>query len=149
MALPLPYTITDPPAADPIQGNFEALKQQFPLSRKHMKMEESHIVGAAGEPAFQNSWVNYDLPTYYGAQFWKDALGLVHVEGMIKNGTVGFGITAFVLPAGYRPLNGLLYAIFTSTGAGRVDITPTGNVSPVTGGNTWFSISVPPFRGEQ
>lgn len=141
--LPLPYTISD---RDDIQGNFDALKKQFPLSRKSMKLEERHVVGAADEPAFQNSWVNYDTATFQGASFWVDANDIVHLEGSIKNGTIGAGGTAFVLPTGYRPANAVQFGVISNNAIGRVDITPTGNVIPQFGSNVIFSLSGISFR---
>ena len=59
-----------------------------------------HILGAAGEPALTNGWLNYPDP-YGPGRFRKLASGLVVMEGLIYNGTVG--ATAFILPVGYRP----------------------------------------------
>lgn len=138
MTLPLPYVLGDDD--DPIQGNFDQVKKQFPLSRKHMKIETPHVVGDSGEPAFSGTWVNYDTSTYRGARFWKDPMGIVHVEGLIKDGTIN--TTAFVLPEGYRPGVALIWPAYTSTGVGRLDIAATGNVLPVSGGTGYFSINV-------
>lgn len=75
-----------------IASEVEALMPGAPVWR---------LVGAQGQPAFQNSWVNFgtganDTP----ARFRKDIFGIVWVEGMVKNGVAG---TIFTLPAGYRP----------------------------------------------
>lgn len=137
MTLPLPYILGDDD--DPAQGNFDTIKKQFPLSRKHMKIEAPHAVGDAGEPAFSGTWVNYDTATFRGARFWKDPMGIVHIEGLIKSGTIN--TTAFVLPEGYRPGNALIFASDTSTGHGRLDVAVTGNVLPVSGGTGYFSIN--------
>ena len=59
-----------------------------------------HLIGDTGEPAFENSWVNYDTATYYPAGFWKDAQGWLHFQGLVKNGTAP---TICTLPAGFRP----------------------------------------------
>lgn len=146
MSLPLPYQITDPPEAEAIQGNFDALKNEFPLSRKNMVIEAPHVVGASGEPAFQNSWVNYDTTTFMGARFWKDPMGIVHIDGMVKSGTIG--ATIFSLPAGYRPSNGLLFVTLANGAIARFDVAPTGNVVSQSGSNVWFSIQAS-FKGEQ
>lgn len=59
-----------------------------------------HTVGAVGEPAFENSWVNYG-GGYATAGFYRDVLGVVHLKGLLKSGT---GANAmFTLPVGYRP----------------------------------------------
>jgi S-layer family protein len=64
--------------------------------------EAFHIVGTAGEPAFQNGWHNFGMGNSTGG-FFKDALGVVHLKGTILVPGVGNGATAFTLPAGYRP----------------------------------------------
>lgn len=148
--LPLPYVVTADENglldAEAVQGNFDAIKKAHPFSRKDVKVESAHTVGGAGEPAFQNSWVNFDLTGWHGARFWKDPMGIVHLQGLIKNGTVG--TTAFVLPTGYRPSNGLMFAVVSNNAFGRLDISPAGNVVPATGNNTHFAINVE-FRQEQ
>ena len=62
--------------------------------------ESFRAVGAPGQPGFQNSWTNYG-GGYATAAFYKDALGIVHLKGMITSGTIGS--VAFTLPAGYTP----------------------------------------------
>lgn len=151
LQLALPYTITadESGAVDPdaIQGNFDAIKKLFPLSRKVMKVMTPILVGSGGTaPAFANSWVNFDTTTFMPARFWKDPFDHVHVEGLIKSGTIG--ATAFVLPEGYRPGNGLLYATISNGALGRVDIGPTGNIVITSGNNAYVSIFLPPFKQE-
>lgn len=63
--------------------------------------EAWHEIGAAGEPAFMNSWENYGGGLgYHPAAFFKDPFGIVHLTGLIKNGMTG---VVFTLPSGYRP----------------------------------------------
>lgn len=135
MTLPLPYRLGDDD--DPAQGNFDHLRKQFPLSRKHMKIETAKVVGT--DVAFSGTWTNYDTATYQRARFWKDPMGIVHIEGLIKDGTIN--TTAFVLPAGYRPGAALMFPAYTSTGVGRLDVSATGNVLPVSGGTGYFTIN--------
>ena len=59
-----------------------------------------HEIGAAGQPAFQNSWVNY-ATGFNTAAFRKDAFGFVHLKGVLA-GTTG-NTVAFTLPVGYTP----------------------------------------------
>ena len=149
MPLPLPFKVTDPPDPESIQANFDEIAKQFPFSRKHIKSETPHVVGDATTglgTTFQNGWVNYDPAAFYPARFWKDVNGDVHIQGLVKSGTVG--TTIFVLPVGYRPGNGLGYPTDSNNAHGRVDIAPTGNVVAQAGSNVYFFINLPPFRQE-
>ncbi len=70
--------------------------------------EAWHLVGAAGQPAFQGTWT--DLNSGYApAGFYVDPIGIVHLKGVIAAGTAG--TLAFILPAGYRPPLGLAFAV--------------------------------------
>lgn len=72
------------------------------------------VVGASGQPAFQNGWVN----SAGGAEtvaFYRDALGFVHLRGSVKSGTAD--AIVFVLPLGYRPL-GIIFALSASPADG-------------------------------
>ena len=58
------------------------------------------IVGDPGEPAFLNGWVNYDILTHNAAQFRMDIDGVVHLRGVIKNGSSG---SFWNMPTTHRP----------------------------------------------
>jgi hypothetical protein len=62
--------------------------------------EAYHEVGASGQPAFQNGWVNEAPGLESKAGFFKDPWGVVHLKGLVTGGTVS---TIFALPSGYRP----------------------------------------------
>jgi hypothetical protein len=65
----------------------------------NITMDTWHIVGAAGEPAFQNSWASVaGFPT---VAFRRFPDGTVAVRGAVSGGTAGGVI--FTLPVGYRP----------------------------------------------
>lgn len=100
-------------------------------------------VGATGEPAFEGTWVNFagGLAT---AAFYKDVLGIVHVKGSIKTGTVN--TTAFTLPLGYRPELPRLYAVDSNSALGVVRVNDTGTVVPAVGSNLLFSLDGISFR---
>lgn len=147
MTLPLPYNVGD--TDDPIQGNFDFIAQRFPLSRRDLKLEAPHIVGGAGEPALQNSWVNYTgapVGGYAVTRFWKDPLGMVHVQGMVEAGTPPSVV--FTLPAGYRPGKILILPTYTFGGVGRITVGADGAVTVTVGHTTWTSLSIPSFRQE-
>ena len=62
-----------------------------------------HNLGAAGEPAFQNGWLQY--PGFSTCRFRKLSSGLVVLAGLFNNSdyTGKNGTVAFTLPVGYRP----------------------------------------------
>jgi hypothetical protein len=66
-----------------------------------------HQIGAPGEPGFTSSWSNAGSTAYPPAAFYKDHEGIVHLRGVVKN--TGTGSVPFVLPAGYRPGQGIAY----------------------------------------
>jgi len=60
-------------------------------------------VGASGEPPYATGW-EADSPPLV---FWKDAMGMVHVQGRVKTTADfpgGSSGTVFVLPSDFRPL---------------------------------------------
>lgn len=61
--------------------------------------EAWHEIGAAGEPAFQNAWVNYGGA--YPTAAYRLVDGRLQMRGLIKNGS--FMVAAFTLPLAYRP----------------------------------------------
>jgi hypothetical protein len=71
--------------------------------------ESWHAVGGPGEPLFQHGCHNAGLPDTANVRFYKDQIGIVHLEGIyicsVEN------VTAFQLPAGYRPQANLNFAL--------------------------------------
>ena len=61
--------------------------------------ENWHLVGAPGEPEFENGWKNSEAPNA-AAAFYKDHDGVVHLRGFVNSGTSD---VIFLLPPGYRP----------------------------------------------
>lgn len=102
-ALPLPFpylpgTVEPDSLESRIQQNFDALAIAVGAQVGYSPWV---VVGAAGAPAFQNSWVNTGAAGRWPTRFFKDPLGMVHIQGEIKNGTLG--LVVFTLPVGYRP----------------------------------------------
>ncbi|AUC80349.1 hypothetical protein CW736_13615 [Nonlabens sp. MB-3u-79] len=96
----------------------------------------------------QNNWVTYSngwsFPEYY-----KDKLGRVHLQGLIKNGTLGNYAT--ILPAGYRPIRSRIFTVETKGGERcRVDVRYSGGVFISQGcDNDWVSLEGISFRAER
>jgi len=97
-----------------------------------------HMVGGAGEPAFENSWVNFGGGTYGDAAFRIDAEGWVHLKGLVKSGTYNAAI--FTLPEGYRPSERIfMTGICGGNTPSRLSVKETGVVSfAYTGGSTSY-----------
>lgn len=97
---------------------------------------------------FLNSWVNYIIPQYGYASYWKDSMGIVHMAGAIRNGTIGQ--IAFYLQFGYRPLKAHLFCVLSYDHIGRVTIYSDGGVHvDVPSTNEWVSLFEVSFRAEQ
>ncbi len=111
--------------------------------------EAVRLVGAAGQPAFRNGWVNFG-GTRQGAGFYKDPLGRVHLSGTVKNGSSG---AVWTLPAGYRPGAMLSFTPSLIEGAasgGRVEIlASTGEIMPTTVSPAELSLNGISFRAAQ
>lgn len=106
-----------------------------------------HNIGDLGEPAFQNSWEEYDTAVYGRTRFRKDN-GIVYMQGLIKAGTMEQ--VAFTLPVGYRPGTQPLLVSSLSNGlAGRFEVHPSGGVKISTSSASWITMNVIyPAEGE-
>lgn len=81
------------------------------------------------KPVLLNGWINNDI-TSKPLAFYKDDLGIVHIEGVIKSGVVNSLI--FVLPKGYRPSSNITlpmnYVGSSTIVAGSIDLIADGTV---------------------
>lgn len=96
--------------------------------------EARRNVGDASQPAFENSWVNFDAsasPTGRAAAFYRHE-GRVYLSGVIKAGAST--TTAFTLPAGYLPIDqtndALQIPVACSGGIGQVSVRTNGEIRP-------------------
>lgn len=95
-------------------------------------------------PTLLNGWVYYGH-VWNTAGYFKDSFGIVHLKGLIKNGSTGQPI--FTLPAGYRPAQQELHAACTNSNTiGRIDIRANGEVIMESGSNVWISLDGITFR---
>lgn len=97
-------------------------------------------------PTLQNSWVNWGS-NYMVASYMKDSLGFVHLQGLIKNGTLNSII--MTLPAGYRPLSDLRFVVECSGVVGSVSLSSAGVVTQTLGNNTFLNLSGIVYKAEQ
>ena len=137
----LPQTIPN----RPLQENFDDIvKQRDALGVRVAALETRvlvletleavHYVGAAGEIAFQNSWVNVDAGgtppsgTQRHARYWRSR-NCVYLNGAIKTGVSN--TVAFTLPTGFRPQAARTIPVVANNGAAEIIIGTDGTVKPV------------------
>jgi S-layer homology domain len=97
---------------------------------KALGSEDVHLVGTAGEPSFQNEWHNVDPSTTAEAGFFKDALGIVHLQGSILTPIANNGSTVFTLPQAYRPAKLLFLPIAGAGAPAHLILQPDGQLKP-------------------
>jgi hypothetical protein len=98
-------------------------------------LESVHLIGAPGEPAFQNSCHNL-AAGFQPAGFYKDPFGIVHLVGDIS-GCSGASVLVFTLPAGFRPATSQRFIVHASdTTIGTIRVDPDGTL-------TTFSVAGP------
>ena len=93
-------------------------------------------------PSLINGWAAYGSP-YYGPRY-KQVGKLVILRGLAQSGTVSTTPATgaiFILPAGYRPVERMAFAVQSNNLFGRCDVTEIGEVVAYIGSNVWFSLS--------
>ena len=133
-------------SSDDLNANFSGLAdgteiQDNAILARHIEVGVWHIVGEAGEPAYENSWVAYDSDTQYGgAEFMKDAYGFVHLRGLVKSGVINADV--FTLPEAYRPAYRHLFPVQQGSNTmQRLDVDDSGYVRLVAGTNNYLSLN--------
>jgi hypothetical protein len=132
---------------DGIEFDVEDVRQV--ASSAAQPMDAVHMVGAAGEPAFANGWLNYDSGGLRNVRFRKDPFGKVRLAGLAKTGPSGSRI--FTLPVGYRPLSAQPFLTIMSPGqaGAELDVAPDGAVTPYGGAvSTYVSLDGVEFDTE-
>lgn len=104
-----------------------------------------HVTGYPGWSSFSylNSWTNYGS-TFSSGGYFKDGHGVVHLRGLIKNGTNAHIAT---LPAGYRPAgNEIFPAITWNSVFCRITIYSDGRIEATSYSSTWLSLAGITFK---
>lgn len=117
--------------------NFQVATTQLPT------VEAQKLVGATGNAAFVNGWVNFG-GTNASASYYKDPFGRVKLKGTVKSGTIG--VTIFTLPAGYRPQEAEIFGVASNGAFGVVTVNPDGTVVASSGSNVYVSLAGISFR---
>lgn len=109
-------------------------------------MPTVYNVGASGNPAFQNGWVNYG--GYQVARYWKNSNNEVTVEGLVKSGTISTTSTGeiFTLPSGFRPSATLIFTTNVDNNVvGRTQANADGSIQALStasgGSNGYWSLA--------
>ena len=137
--LQLPHQVVGTMAE--VQDNFETIQTLLPSIPAAGVYPPWHVVGDAGEPAFENDWGNSSARPLH---FFRDQMGFVYIAGLVERAS-GAGVTVFTLPVGYRPpypyefvaANGSQWNI-AEDGTVDADFAVTNSVA--------YGIDIPPFR---
>lgn len=72
-------------------------------------------------PALQNGWANLGAG-WAVARYYRTAVGIVHLDGMIAHAATGTTGLLFVLPAGFRPAGDQIFLCHCAGGQCRIDV---------------------------
>jgi hypothetical protein len=142
-------------SAASLKGNLDESQSRISALETSVSALTSATKWTAFTPA--TGWAARDQGTWNTPAYFKDAMGMVHMKGLL-GGPVPSAIVT--LPAGFRPL--ARYTFFlpahfdnnNTDGLVRVDISANGDVSTVelavgTGNLYWLSLDSISFRAEQ
>jgi len=94
-------------------------------------------------PTFLNGWINYENG-YNPAGYFKDINGVVHIRGLVRDGSVDVPI--FSLPSGYRPQNSEGFVVWSSSSHIQITVMPNGDIVPSLGTAIWLVLDGITFR---
>lgn len=124
-----------------------ALQGKAASSFASSTIEAAHLVGATGEPAYENGWSTPVASVDEALSFYKDPWGVVHLQGNTHNSSLSSG-SVFTLPAGYRPAKDIYFSVFGAGGTiAFVSIESDGKVSPIGPSQTFLGLTNVVFRG--
>ena len=97
-----------------------------------------------------NGWVNYNSVApgsgFNNAAYYRDSLGVVHLRGLVANGT--YGSVILILPTAYKPLARELFCCYSGSPAqlGRIDVLANGEVTMIDGQTGFICLDGIVFR---
>ncbi len=108
-----------PPDITVINPNWDAIDAEFKTVESQLAEVTNFIQGmtiGAIYPTLLNGWVNFN-EGYSVVKYWKDTNNVVHIQGVIKGGTVNSVI--FVLPAAYKPIGTIAVPVACTNTSGQ------------------------------
>ena len=142
---------------DPISGSlpwvnwFSTAQKYFKSLADTVAANTANITTLMASPSWQTptlatNWSNYGAP-WQTARYYKDSLGIVHLEGLVKKSTaIVAGEVIFTLPSGYLPSNAIIFAVDSGASHGRCDVMSDGRVVVTVGNAGYFSLSGITFK---
>jgi hypothetical protein len=149
-----------PALAAEVNANFGAIKafvDQLETNIANLEAENADLTARLDaleaqevwqSAVLENGWEDYGS-SFTAARYYRDALGVVHLQGLVRYGTVGTNIAVFTLPEGYRPYRTHNFSVVAGAGDGRIQITTDGIVSLVRGSSTYVALDGITFRQER
>ena len=120
-----------------VDNTSDANKPVSTAQQTALDLKANKALPALTAPNFSNSWVDYG-GAFQTAGYYKDEFGMVHLSGVVKNGTIGTAI--FTLPAADMQFP------VASSGYGSCRVTSSGSVLAFAGTSTWYSLDGICFR---
>lgn len=141
-------------AVVPAAARYAAVRISGTLDVDTKIIYDSVVVTAGGEPygtvVFLPDWGPWGDANFRDARFWRDAHGVVRLEGLAKNANAA-SLNVFALPVGFRPSKNLIFICQGSGGVIEVRVSASDGVVTVVNPtlNGWHSLSNVSFRAEQ
>lgn len=115
------------------------------ISRANNSVELSNLYRQSTiAPTLAAGWSNASPTNRTSAGYWKDAQGVVHLQGYVGYSSGGSTLI-FTLPSGYVPTRAQVLTVTTNTGVGSILINQFGSgndgqITQLTGGTGWVSL---------
>lgn len=135
---------------DPALDTDRKIAEKFNELKTMIESLRSETLGQNDDwitPTLAGTWADYGSG-YAACQYMKDALGFVHIKGLVTGGAAP-PTTIFTLPAGYRPLEHLIFATPSFDAFGETRVLSNGGVYARTGNSTWVALDGIVFLAEQ
>lgn len=127
-------------------ANASALQGKPASAFASSTLEAAHVVGATGEPAYENGWSDTLAGVDEPLSYYKDPWGIVHLQGNTSH-SGATSATVFTLPAGDRPAKDLYFAVYGAGGtAAFMVVTSDGAVSPFGPSQSFLGLTNITFR---